>query len=259
MQALEFTAKMTKITHLYRFPFKGLSAEKLTSFFIKAGGSIPLDRRFALALETTPFDPNSPKHFHKSNFVMLMKNERLAALSSHYNDDTGILNILKNNQLVASGNLQNNTGKKAIEDFFVNYFGDEIKGRPRIVEASGYMFSDVDNKVLSCINLASVRELEKLVGIKVNLLRFRANIYFDGIPAWEELDWIGKDFSFGEVKVKAWKLTTRCGATDVNPETAKRDLQVQKTLITKYGHRHLGFYAEVLSDGKISVGDELSF
>lgn len=249
---------MPKITHLYRFPFKGLSAEKLESFSIKAGDSIPLDRRFALALETTPFDPANPKHFHKSHFVMLMKNERLAALSSRYDDDSGVLSIFKDDQLLASGNLQEKAGKKAIEDFFVNYLNNEVKGRPKLVESNGYTFSDVDNKVLSCINLASVRELEKLVNTKVNLLRFRANVYFDGVPAWEELNWVGKEFMLGEVKVRGWRLTKRCAATDVNPETAERDLQVQQTLIGKYGHRHLGFYVEVLNDGKISVGDELS-
>ena len=36
------------------------------------------------------------------------------------------------------------------------------------------------------INLATVRDVERIVGAPVDPLRFRANLYFEGAEAWAE-------------------------------------------------------------------------
>jgi uncharacterized protein len=50
---------------------------------------------------------------------------------------------------------------------------------------------------------------------------------------------------------------TRCAATQVNPVTAERDLDIAAALERAFGHINMGVYAEVLADGEIAVGDEL--
>ncbi|RKZ42683.1 MAG: MOSC domain-containing protein [Gammaproteobacteria bacterium] len=247
---------MSTITHLYRYPIKGMSPEILQRTFLKVGETIPLDRCFALAHGTTEFNPEAPQHLSKTHFLMLMKNERLAALNTIYNDSTGILQIFQNDQQIACGNLKNIEGQKQIEKFFAHYLGDEIRGTPKLVQAPSHSFSDVDAKVLSCINLASVRELEKVLGTKLHPLRFRANVYFEGASPWEELDWVAKEFRLGTAKVRGVKRIQRCAATNVNPQTAKRDLKIPRTLLDTYGHPDLGIYMEVVSDGEIAVGDK---
>lgn len=247
---------MPTITHLYRYPIKGLSPEPLQRVAVQAGEMIPLDRCFALAHGTTDFDPTAPEHLPKINFLMLMKNERLAALHTLYDHSTNVLQIYHNEKLLAKGDLQSVEGQQAIENFFADYLGDEIRGTPKLVEAPGHRFSDVNAKVLSCINLNSLRELEKVMGTEIHPLRFRANVYFDEAPPWAELDWVGKELTLGTAKVRGFKVIQRCAATNVNPQTAARDLEIPQTLLKKYGHPNLGIYMQVIGDGEMAVLDE---
>jgi hypothetical protein len=248
---------MPTITHLYRYPIKGMTPEALTHITLTPGEPIPHDRLYAVAHGTTDFDANAPKHHPKTDFIMLMKNEQLAALRTHYDHDNQVLQIFQKEQLVASGNLQMAEGRYAIEQFFINYLGKDIRGNPKIVHAPNHTISDVNAKVLSCINLNSVRELEKVVGTAVDPLRFRANVYFDDAPAWIELQWANRQFRLGTATVEGFKPIERCAATNVNPQTAQRDLQIPQTLINTYGHRHLGIYVRVVQGGEVAVADEL--
>lgn len=248
---------MSTITYLYRYPIKGMKPEALQRVSLQAGEAIKLDRHFALAHGTTEFNPDAPRHLSKTHFLMLMKNERLAALHTVYNDNTGVLQIERDGKVLARGNLQKSDGQQSIENFFAEYLGDEIRGAPKLVQAPGHTFSDVNAKVLSCINLATVRELEKVLGTTIHPLRFRANVYFDGAPPWAELDWVGQDLMLGTAKVRGLKLTARCAATNVNPQTAARDLQIPQTLLKTYQHRNLGIYVQVIENGEVALNDKL--
>jgi uncharacterized protein YcbX len=266
---------MSTITNLYRYPVKGMKPEALQRVSLQAGEAIKLDRHFALAHGTTEFNPDAPRHLSKTHFLMLMKNERLAALDTVYNDTTGVLQMERDGKVLARGNLQKSDGQQSIENFFAEYLGDEIRGAPKLVQAPGHTFSDVNAKVLSCINLATVRELEKVLakvlscinlatvrelekvlGTTIHPLRFRANVYFDGAPPWAELDWVGQEMMLGTAKVRGFKLTERCAATNVNPQTAERDLQIPQTLLKTYQHRHLGIYVQVIENGEVALNDK---
>lgn len=240
------------ITHLFRYPFKGLSPEPLQQIELKAKETIPLDRKYALAHQTTLFDPHNPKHLPKTDFVMLMKNDKLAALSTSFQNNQ--LYIKKSNQLLLIANLEDENGRKSLETFFKNYLGDDIRGQPKVVKAENHSFSDVAAKVLSFVNLNSVRDLEQKMGATIHPLRFRSNVYFEGAPAWEELTWQNKIFQIGTAHFKFIKNTTRCLATNVNPQTAERDLDIPQALLKHYNHNVLGCYLQVIKDGAISVG-----
>jgi hypothetical protein len=113
-------------------------------------------------------------------------------------------------------------------------------------------------KAISVINLASVRALEEATGSSVHPLRFRANIYLDGVPPWAELDWIGRDVEIGGIRFRGARRTRRCAAINVNPETGARDANLPKAITQIVGHTDLGIYLEVLSDGVCSVGDAVT-
>ncbi len=51
---------------------------------------------------------------------------------------------------------------------------------------------------------------------------------------------------------------TRCAATEVNPTTAERDLDIPAALQRNFGHNLMGIYAEVMAGGDIAIGDGLS-
>jgi uncharacterized protein YcbX len=135
---------------------------------------------------------------------------------------------------------------------------EELRGAPRVVFAEGHSFSDVAAKCLHVVNLASLRELERVVGKPVNPLRFRPNVIIDGAPAWEEFSWIGKRLEAGGVGFEVFKRTERCAATNVDPDLGTRDMAIPAVLQRTWGHSDFGVYARVTSDGTITVGDALA-
>jgi uncharacterized protein YcbX len=188
---------------------------------------------------------------------MLMRNERLAALRTHYDDASHVLTIRADGAEAVRGDLETAGGRTAIERFFATNFTEELNGAPKILSAEGHSFSDVAKKVVSIINLASVAALEEIVGQKVHPLRFRANLYVSGWPAWHEFSLLDQTLAVGGVRLKVVKRIVRCAATNVDPETAARDLSIPQTLMRSYGHADCGVYAEVIADGELAVGDEI--
>ena len=72
------------VVAIYRYPVKGLSAEKMDRVVLTPGECLPHDRRFAIALGSTRFDPERPEWLPKTHFIMLMRDEKLAQLQTHF-------------------------------------------------------------------------------------------------------------------------------------------------------------------------------
>ena len=73
---------MAIIHSIYRYPVKGLSPEALPRIALAPGETVPGDRLYAIENGPSGFDPSAPAYLSKQHFLMLMKNERLAALRS---------------------------------------------------------------------------------------------------------------------------------------------------------------------------------
>jgi uncharacterized protein YcbX len=134
------------------------------------------------------------------------------------------------------------------------YMKAELRGAPKIVSAPGHSFSDMAAKCVSLVNLASVRELERAAGRTVDPLRFRANVYVEGLAPWAELGWMDREIGIGPARLKVFASTTRCAATNVDPTTAARDMAIPATLQRTWGHQDFGIYARVIDGGRIAVG-----
>ena len=247
-----------QIASLYRYPVKGLSPEPLPRVALRVGETLPADRRYAVENGPSGFDPLAPVWMPKSYFLMLMRDERLAGLRSQFEDDRNLLTIRKNGVVVARGDLESVEGRAAIEAFFATNFGGELKGPPKVISGSGHSFSDVARKVVSIINLGSVAAIEAIVGLPVHPLRFRANLYVSGWPAWHEFELLGQTLAIGDARLKVVKRITRCAAINVDPESAARDLNIPHALMRRFGHNECGIYAEVTAGGTIGVGDAVA-
>jgi uncharacterized protein YcbX len=252
-----------RIDAIYRYPVKGLSPQRLERAALAPGRTIAADRLYAIENGPTGFDPAAPAYFPKNRFLMLMKNERLAALKTDYDEGNHTLSIVEDGREAARGDLQTKEGRLAIEAFFRRFMPDELKGPPKVLsgEAAGgapHSFSDVAKKVVSIINLASVADVEKATGAAVDPLRFRGNIHVTGWPAWHEFDLLDAELSVGDVRLKVVKRIVRCAATNVDPTTGARDMTIPKTLLQTFGHADCGIYAEVISGGDIATGDALT-
>jgi uncharacterized protein len=252
------------ITAIYRYPIKGLSAEKMDRVALRPGNSLPEDRRFAIALASTVFDPQRPVWLAKIHFVMLMRDEKLAQLQTRFDAASGTLTITEGGRVRLRAGVTEPEGRRAVGEFFTDFFGAAVSGPLRVVEAPGHAFADArrrpnatTDKYVSLINGASLAALEAAIGAPVDPLRFRANVYFDGADAWSEHDWIDSEIGLGAARLRVLSPITRCAATQVNPTTAKRDLDILATLGRAFGHINMGVYAEVLAGGEISLGDPL--
>ncbi len=248
-----------RIEKIYRYPIKGLTAEFLPTATLTPGRGLAGDRRFALTLGTTPVTGPTMPWMPKSAFLILMKHEKLAKLAARFDDETGILSIERGGKPVTKGNITTPVGRALIEEFFAAYMGDEARGRPKLVEAEpDAMLSDIADGVLSIINLASVRDLERVTGAEIDPVRFRANVYLDGLDAWAEFGWVGKDITLGTATLNVSKHIDRCAATNVNPKTGERDLNLPKDLQRGFGHTDMGIYAAVTIAGEIAISDSLT-
>ena len=256
--ALRSAMSSAEISGLYRYPVKGLSAESLKTVPLAVGKTLPADRRYAVENGPSGFDPAQPAWRPKTYYLMLMRHERLAGFQTLYEDETGRLTIRRDGEIVAQGDLDTAEGRAAIEAFFATHFARELKGPPKVLSGGGYSFSDLASKVVSIINLASVAAIETMVGAAVNPLRFRGNLYVRGWPAWHEAGLLHQTLAVGEVRLKVVKTITRCAATNVDPETAARDLDIPAALMRRLGHNECGIYDEVVAPGTVSLGDTIA-
>jgi uncharacterized protein len=246
------------VTSLYRYPVKGLSAEPLADALLTSGQHFPGDRLFAIENGPSGFDPANPEHQPKQKFLVLARQAALARLRTRYDNTDGTLSIVEDEMEVARGSVRTPAGRREIDDFFRMFFGQELAGAPKLLEGPpGFRFMDSRSGYVSIINLATVRALEKETGMAIDPIRFRANIYIDGVPAFAEFDWVGRRIHAGGAVLRGLKRTERCAATTVNPRTAVRDLMIPAVLMRTYGHADCGIYCAVAQGGRLAVGDGL--
>ena len=119
------------VTALYRYPVKGLSPDPLRSVACKAGDVLPFDRAYAIENGPSRFDPAAPKYLPKTNFLMLMRDERLATLKTEFDEATETLTVLRDGSSVARGQLSDPTGRRIIEQFFSAYMNFSLRGAPK--------------------------------------------------------------------------------------------------------------------------------
>jgi uncharacterized protein YcbX len=244
-----------RVVGLNRFPVKGFSADPMTRVRLAPGGTFPLDRAYAIENGPSGFDPEKPVHISKMKFLVLAAQPRVAELQSRFEEADHRLILTKGTTTVAEGSLATPEGRAAIETFIADYFGADLRGSPRVLHLDGHSFSDIGQKAVHIINLASLRELEGHAARPLDPLRFRANIIVEDLPAWAEFDMIDREITLGTTRLKLFHRTQRCAATSVNPETATRDIEVPRTLFGAYGHPNFGVYAHVVGEGEIAVGD----
>ncbi len=243
------------LRRIYRYPVKGMSAEPLERVALEMRRRLPGDRRFAIAHGGSVGPETSATWRPRADFLMLARNERLALVEARYDEASGTLTLLRGGRPVARGNLGQGLGRTVIEQFFAAFMKTELRGAPKLVEATDGGFTDSREAWLSLINLASVRDLERVVRAPIDPLRFRANLYIDGPEPWRELDWVGRKVGIGGVRLRVMEQITRCAATNVDPATGARDLNIPLALRDGIGRGEMGIYAEVIIGGTVAAGE----
>ena len=125
-----------KIDSLYRYPVKGLTPEHLSQVTLSVGQTLPSDRRYAIENGPSGFDPAAPKFFPKVVFLMLMRNERLAALRTHYDDASHVLTIRENGAESVRGQNPAHLGRRTDDhaEPGLHVVEELVRQRPGVVE-----------------------------------------------------------------------------------------------------------------------------
>ena len=253
----EGSVPMPVLRGLYRYPIKGLSPQPLPGVVLEAEKPLPHDRAFAFARPGSPIDPKAPVWGKKGLFVMLMLDEALARVRTHLEVDTLVLTVREGNRQVLAADLNDPHAVAELEAFF-HRLVPTLRAAPRLVRAQSGHFMDKPDNVISLINLATVRSLEERWGYAIDPLRFRANFYIDDARPWEEFDWVGGDIEIGDATFRVDRRNGRCSATNVNPATGERDLDLPASLRATFGHKDLGVYLVVRAGGKVVAGDSVT-
>ena len=246
------------VVDICRYPVKGLNAESLARVALAAGEGLPHDRRFAIAHGSTRFDREAPQWLPKTSFFMLMRDEKLAQLRAAFDTETSKLTIERAGKPVVSADPTDLVGRTLIAEFFSGYLGGAARGAPKLLEAEGHAFTDIPEKRLSIINLASLRDLERVIRHPVHPLRFRGNIYIDGAAPWQEFDWVGSAIELGGVRLEVNAPIGRCAAINVDPDSGERDLNIPRALKAGFGHTQMGIHATVTGAGELAKGDPVT-
>ena len=244
------------ITGLFRYPIKGFSAEALTQADLVPGRAIAQDRRWVVENGPSGFDPEAPQYVPKMKFAVLAAHPVVAAARTRVAGTA--LSASAPGRPDFHGDLGADAGREGFAGWVRDLLGEDAREGVRVLQAPDYQFLDHPAGHVSIVNLASVRDLEARIGRPVDPLRFRANLYVEGWPPWVENGWKGRNVLLGFARATVFAPIVRCAATEVDPETAKRDMPLVEHLFEQYGHRDCGIYVQVTHGGTVRVGDACS-
>lgn len=246
------------VAALYRHPVKGFTPEALGEAVLNPGSWFPGDRMWAVENGPSGFDAEAPEHIAKTRFTVLARQEALARVRTRWDEATNTLHVTLDGEALTV-EMGDADSRAAFTDRLAVFLGEEAQGPLRLIEAGPrHRFMDSHRGKVSVLNLASVRDLETRLGVALDPLRFRANVWVENWPAWIENDLSGVAITLGEAILCGDKPIVRCAATEVDPQTGQRDIEVVRALWEQYGHRLCGLYCSIQTGGRIVVGDPVS-
>lgn len=252
------------LTDVFIYPIKGLSGQRLERVWVTPERGFPFDRLIALAPRDGAYAPGQdgvPTEEAFSRLYAQVRYARLAGVSTEFHPVTGRLLVSVQGHQVLDCRLTSHEGIDTASRLFANVLDLEPEDRPMLVHAGpthnfGWPGLSDASMMWAChlVNLASIREFEERIGREVDPRRFRANLHLDLGQPWIERDWIGRSFDVGEVSLEGVLATVRCATTEVNVDTAIRDVPIPRLLMQHDGHTEMGIYANIRTAGEFAPG-----
>ena len=255
------------ITSINYCPVKSISFQTIKSCKIRKNIGIIGDRVFAFSQnldldQSTEFEKNPESRKGKWNKIVTLKNTPVFNKYNFLYEDNKLTLTLKNKEIISinvnESNERDNLEKKLIE------LESSLKNDIKLMRNDEYPFYDtsISNKSMfrnsiSLLNINSIKDFENKINQKIEKSIFRGNLYFDGIEAWEERNWIGKTIKINDVLFKVEKNIPRCVAINLKPETDDNSFNLLKTLKQTYDHYDMGVYLTPEKDGEINIGAEI--
>jgi len=244
---------MTTVRALWRHPIKSHGREALDQVTLTEGATMPWDRRWAVAHEAAKADGS--EWAPCANFSRGSKAPGLMAIEAQVDEANGTVTLSHLDQ----GSMTFDPDGDVTEflDWARPLMPENRAQSARILRVPGRGMTDTDFPSISLINLASGVDLGERMKTDLSPKRWRGNIHFDGLPAWQEFEWVGKTIRVGTAELAVRERIVRCLATTANPDTGKRDADTLGVLNTQLNHQDFGIYAVVTRSGDVKVGDTI--
>ncbi len=229
--------------------------------------TLPADRLYAIENGPSGFDPMAPAYFPKIRFLMLMRNERLAALRTDFDDRDHVLTVRADGRIAAQATCGPGPDERRSNDFRrllrrrIARSAENNHWRRRAYlfqhEAAAQFFRRRPAGRFS--HQPGLRRGDRECGGRPG-----RSAALSRQPLRQRLAGLGRirsrgqGISVGAARLKGVRRIKRCAATDVEPETGIRDMNIPQTLMQAFGHADCGLYTEVVEGGAIAAGDSVT-
>ena len=248
-------------------PVKSVSFQTIEKCEIKKNIGITGDRVFAFAKD---LDFDQAKLFEKSpddrkgkwNKVLTLKNSPALNKYNFFIKAEKLTLTLKDQEILTID--INQLSEREALSAKITELENSLKQPIILMKNNNFPFFDtsISNKVdfvnsVSLLNIQSINDFQNKIEEKIEISRFRGNIYIDGIEPWKEREWIGKIIKINNVSFKVEKNIPRCVAINLKPKTDNSSLNLLQLLKKNYNHFDMGVYLTPLNDGLINISDAI--
>jgi uncharacterized protein YcbX len=243
-----------RVSNLWRHPIKGHGVEAVAAVTLSSGATMPWDRVWAIAHEAARVKPGAGDWVPCANFSRGAKSFELMAIRAEVDEASGRVTLTHPRREPLTVD-PDDAGDAARLVAWVTPLSNPDRARPAFVVRAGRGMTDSDFPSVSILNRASLAALVARLGMPLAMERFRGNVWLDGLDPFAEFDLVGRDVRLGDATLRVRERITRCKATTVDPATGVSDADTLGALRAGWDHEDFGVYAEVISGGRVAVGD----
>ncbi len=244
-------------------PVKSVSFQSIQSCEITKNLGMANDRIFAFSriidLEKAKIIEKNPNDRKLNNFLTLKNSPVLNKYNFIYESEK--LTLTQDNKDLISISADDQNERLLLTNKLMELESSLIKPI-FLLKNTDFPFFDTSHSSnvfnsMSLINLNSIKDFEKKINEKIEIQRFRANFYVDGIEPLEERKWIGKIIKINNISFKVEKNIPRCVAINLQPKTDDSSINLLQSLKKTYNNFDMGIYLTALEDGKIKLGNKV--
>lgn len=241
------------LTHIWRHPIKSHGAEALKTVALTAGKTMPWDRVWAVPHGAAKLDGNN--WVRCLNFSRGAKAPSLMAIRATLNEAAQTVTL--SHPDLPEITFNPDTDSAEFLAWVQPIMPTDRTASAGILRVNSQGMTDTDFPSISINSHSTNNAVGVKLGYEPSPLRWRGNLWVDGIDPWEEFNWVGKRVRIGDAEFDIKERITRCLATTANPKTGKRDAATLDTLQDNWGHKQFGVYGVVVRSGQINLGDEI--
>jgi len=165
------------------------------------------------------------------------------------------------------------TGERLIADYWGREVPLELTAGPHSELLSGYLGTPVRlaaappggvvfGDPVTLVTTGSLRDLAERTGrppLATEAARFRPSLVVESETAYAEDDWLGREVTVGNARLRIGAPIPRCAVVDLSPTSGVKDAPVLKTLaahrpLNRAGEPCFGVFARVVTPGRVLAG-----